>query len=42
MPLRQLVHYFNDRFEAEHHSNIRPFFSEKKPGQWNFRANSDQ
>lgn len=29
MPLQQLVHYFNDRFEAEHHSNIRPFILEK-------------
>jgi len=29
MPLQQLVQYFNDRFEAEHHSNIRPFILEK-------------
>lgn len=25
MPLQQLVNHFNDRFEKEHHSNIRPF-----------------
>lgn len=29
MPLQQLVQYFNDRFEAEHRSNIRPFILEK-------------
>ena len=29
MPLQQLIQYFNDRFEAEHHSNIRPFILEK-------------
>ena len=29
MPLQQLVQYFNDRFETEHHSNIRPFILEK-------------
>ncbi len=29
MPLQQLIHYFNDRFETEHHSNIRPFILEK-------------
>lgn len=29
MPLQQLVHYFNDRFGAEHHSNIHPFILEK-------------
>ena len=26
MPLQQLVEYFNDRLEWEHHSNFRPFF----------------
>lgn len=29
MPLQQLVQYFNDRFEVEHQSNIRPFILEK-------------
>ena len=29
MPLEQLVHYFNDRFEGEHHSNLRPFILQK-------------
>ena len=28
MPLQQLVQYFNDRFEVEHQSNIRPFILE--------------
>lgn len=28
MPLQQLVHHFNDRFEHTHHSNYRPFFIE--------------
>ncbi|SEG02914.1 hypothetical protein [Nitrosomonas ureae] len=28
MYLQPLVDYFNDRFEAEHHSNIRPFIIE--------------
>lgn len=26
MPLQQLVEYFNDRLEWEHHTNFRPFF----------------
>ncbi len=29
MPLEQLVHYFNDRFEGEHRSNLRPFILQK-------------
>lgn len=29
MPLQQLVHYFNDQFELEHHSNFRPFILER-------------
>ncbi len=29
VPLQQLVDYFNDRFEHEHHSNFRPFILEK-------------
>lgn len=29
MPLQQLVQYFNDRFEAEHHSYIHPFILKK-------------
>ena len=28
MPLQQLVNHFNDRFEHEHHSNLRPFILE--------------
>jgi len=28
MPLQQLVNHFNDRFEKEHHSSIRPFILE--------------
>lgn len=27
-PLQQLIDYFNDRFEHEHHSNFRPFILE--------------
>ncbi len=30
MPLQQLVEYFNDRFEQEHHSSFRPFLLENK------------
>lgn len=26
MPLQQIVEYFNDRLEWEHHANLRPFF----------------
>lgn len=29
VPLPQLVDYFNDRFEQEHHSNFRPFILER-------------
>jgi len=29
VPLQQLVDYFNDRFEHEHHYNFRPFILEK-------------
>lgn len=29
MPLKQLVHHFNDRFEQEHQSNLHPFILEK-------------
>ena len=28
MPLQQLVEYFNDRFEHEHHSRVRTFILE--------------
>lgn len=28
MPLQQLVEYFNNRFETEHHSDIKPFIIE--------------
>jgi EAL domain-containing protein (putative c-di-GMP-specific phosphodiesterase class I) len=30
MPLQQLVEYFNDRFEQEHHSSFRPFVLDGK------------
>lgn len=29
MPLQQLVEYFNDRFEREHHASFRPFLLKK-------------